>query len=539
MNAVIYARYSSDKQREESIEGQIRECRQYAEKNGIRIVGEYIDRALSASKHTEKRLDFHRMISDSDKKQFEAVLVWKLDRFSRNRYDSVLNKKLLSENGVKVISVTEQISDGPEGVIVEALIEAMAQHYSAELSQKIHRGQKENALKGRNNGGGIPLGYALGEDQHLVIDPLTSPVVKEIYQRYADGWTIKEICNDLNQRGIRTASGGEFKSSSFNVLLQNRKYIGEYRYQDVVIPDGVPAIVSEDVFEQVQARRNRNKHAPAATKATEQFLLTTKLFCGECGCKMVGESGTSKTGTVYHYYKCQAAKKKHTCRKKPVRKAWIEDLVVREIMSRVFDDTVMDKLAEDLFALQSEEPFEIRILEKELAEIEKKIDNLLRAIEDGIRTESTKTRLENLETQKIETTEKLTHARIKSPTYTKEQIVLFLNRFRSVDLSDFKSKQMLIDKFVDSIFVYDDKIILTLRYRDDIEEISFEKSNSSDLERCCPPNRKRRALARLFAVVLRSGILKKSVVMCHFFFIFLSDFRKENRKVVYNYLSFA
>ena len=273
MTAVIYARYSSDNQREESIDGQLRECKAFAEKNDIQIVGTYIDRALSASKHTEKRLDFHRMISDSDKKQFEAVLVWKLDRFSRNRYESVLNKKLLSENGVKVISVTEQISDGPEGVIVEALIEAMAQHYSAELSQKIHRGQKENALKGRNNGGGVPLGYSLGADQRLVIDPLSAPIVQEIYQRYADGWAIKEICSDLNQRGIKTASGGEFKYSSFNALLQNRKYIGEYRYQDVVIPGGVPAIVSKDVFEQVQARRNRNKHAPAAAKATEKFLL--------------------------------------------------------------------------------------------------------------------------------------------------------------------------------------------------------------------------------------------------------------------------
>ena len=170
MKAVIYARFSSDRQREESIEGQLRECREYAKKNGITIVHEYIDRALSASKDTEKRLDFLRMIRDSGKGQFEAVLVWKLDRFARDRYDSAHYKHILKKNGVRVISATEPISDGPEGIILESMLEGMAEYYSAELSVKIHRGQKENALKCRNNGGVIPLGYKLGIDKVLEVD---------------------------------------------------------------------------------------------------------------------------------------------------------------------------------------------------------------------------------------------------------------------------------------------------------------------------------------------------------------------------------
>ena len=179
MNAVIYARYSSDSQREESIEGQLRECREYAERNNMTIVGTYIDRALSTK--TADRPEFQRMIKDSAKELFEIVLVWKLDRFSRDRYDSAHYKHILKKNGVKVVSVKENISDGPEGIILESTLEGYAEYYSAELSQKIRRGQKENALKCKNNGGNTPLGYVVGTDGVLAVDPLTAPLVTEIF----------------------------------------------------------------------------------------------------------------------------------------------------------------------------------------------------------------------------------------------------------------------------------------------------------------------------------------------------------------------
>lgn len=185
MNAVIYARYSSDSQREESIEGQIRECKEYAEHNGMTVLTSYVDRALSAK--TADRPEFQRMIADSAKGLFDVVLIWKLDRFSRDRYDSAHYKRILRKNGVKVVSARENISEGPEGIILEAMLEGYAEYYSAELSEKIHRGQKENALKGKNNGGRIPLGYQLGEDKKLKIDPLTAPLVQEVFRRYADG----------------------------------------------------------------------------------------------------------------------------------------------------------------------------------------------------------------------------------------------------------------------------------------------------------------------------------------------------------------
>jgi len=184
-NAVIYARYSSDTQREESIEGQIRECREYARHQGFKVIDTYIDRACSA--RTDDRPDFQRMIKDSSKRHFEIVLVWKLDRFARNRYDSARYKQVLKKNGVKVVSVKEYISDGAEGIFIESSLETLAEYYSLNLSENIRRGQDENALHGKFNGGNIPLGYVLGDEQRLQIDPLTAPVVLEIFQRYG-GW---------------------------------------------------------------------------------------------------------------------------------------------------------------------------------------------------------------------------------------------------------------------------------------------------------------------------------------------------------------
>ena len=215
MTAVIYARYSSDNQREESIEGQIRECTAYAEKNGITVVKHYIDRALSAK--TDNRPDFQQMIKDSEKRLFDIVLVWKLDRFARNRYDSAHYKRILKKNGVKVVSVKENISDGPEGIILESMLEGYAEYYSAELSEKIQRGQKENALKCKNNGGNTPLGYVVGTDGVLAVDPLTAPLVTEIFTRYDSGESISEITASLNGRGLKTKKGQGIQKSEGSV----------------------------------------------------------------------------------------------------------------------------------------------------------------------------------------------------------------------------------------------------------------------------------------------------------------------------------
>ena len=489
MNAVIYARYSSDSQREESIEGQLRECREYAERNNMTIVGTYIDRALSAK--TADRPEFQHMIKDSAKELFEIVLVWKLDRFSRDRYGSAHYKHILKKNGVKVISAKEHISEGPEGIILEAMLEGYAEFYSAELSEKIHRGQKENALKGKNNGGGVPLGYLLDKKaQKLVIDPVTAPLVVEIFEKYADGKSVRSIVEDFNTCGLKTKKGQPFNINSFSSLLKNRKYIGEYRYQDVVIEGGVPAIVPEDLFNRVQERMEKNRHAPTMAKAREDYLLTTKLFCGKCERMMVGESGKSHTGAMHYYYKCSGAKRLKDCDKKAVRKDWIERVVVRLTMQRVMDEEKISRLIDAILVMQEQEDTTTPALRSQLAETESAIGNILKAIEQGIFTPSTKQRLDELEARKEEILVNIQTAELQRPKLTREQMTAWFEQFRHGDPANREFQKRLIDTFVNAVYVFDDKLVLTYNYQHGTQTILLEEIESalgSDLRCGSPP----------------------------------------------------
>ena len=315
MKAVIYARYSSDNQREESIEGQIRECTAFAEKNDITVLKHYIDRAYSA--RTDHRPAFQEMIKDSDKHLFDMVIVWKLDRFSRDRYDSARYKVLLKKNNVRVVSATEVISSGADGILLESVLEGFAEYYSADLAEKVTRGMTENALKCKFNGGSMPIGYVIDEEQHFQIDPLTAPFVLEAFKRYIEGATMKELIDFFNEKGIKNKRGGDINYNSIQRMLNNRRYIGEYAFRDIVVPDGIPAIVPKELFDRVQAKLAKNKKSPARHKAEEDYLLTTKLFCGCCGAYMCGESGKGRSGEVHRYYKCVSIKKRRAnCNKK-------------------------------------------------------------------------------------------------------------------------------------------------------------------------------------------------------------------------------
>ena len=488
MKAVIYARYSSDNQREESIEGQLRECKEYAEKNGIIILRSYIDRALSAK--TDNRPEFQHMVQDSAKGLFDAVLVWKLDRFARNRYDSAHYKALLRRNGVKVVSATENISDGPEGIILESMLEGMAEYYSAELAQKINRGLTENALKGKCNGGSIPLGYQSTGDQHLRIDPLTAPIVKEIYQRYADGETVRSIINSLNERHILTQQKKPFRPSSLHRILCNRKYTGEYRYKDIVIPDGVPSIIPKDLFERVQMRVENNKRTPARTKAPEEYILTTKLYCGYCGRMMIGESGKSHTGAIYRYYKCSGAKKKLGCSKKAIKKDWIECIAVQYTVQWAFNDELISQLADKLVELQNTEDTSLPLLRKQLDDVSRGIENMLNAIQQGILTSSTKERLEELETLREELKASILQAELERPKYSREDIVEWISRFKYGDPNNKDYQRQIIDIFLNSIYVFDDTLVFTYNYKNGTQTVTLNDISTafgSDLQSPPPP----------------------------------------------------
>lgn len=489
---VIYARYSSDNQREESIEGQIRENTAYAEKHGIEIVGTYIDRAYSAK--TDNRPEFQRMIKDSAKKGFEVVIVWKLDRFSRNRYDSAKYKAALKKNDVRVVSATESISDGAEGIILESVLEGMAEYYSADLAEKVTRGMTENALKCRFNGGTIPYGFCIDDEQHYQIDPVQAPLVLEMFRRYAGGETMSDIVEDLNARGIRTAKSNHFNKNSLTRIFSNRKYIGEYRYKDIIVPDAIPAIVTQELFDRVTARLGQNQHAPGKAKAPDRYLLTTKLFCGLCKVMMVGDSANKPNGIIYRYYKCAAAKR-HECDKKAVRKDWIEDKVLAFLVTLLHDEETLDRIADEIIALLDKGNEMILALESQLKNVRSSIQNIMKAIEMGVVTRNTKVRLQELETEEDRLVAAIKEEEAKMPKISKEMILFTLHRYRDLDMHIQKNRERLIDGLVKAIYLYDDKLVFYLTYTDDpvtiptAEELETME-NSSDVSALSSPKNK-------------------------------------------------
>ena len=466
----------------------MRECKEYAERNDITILGTYIDRALSAK--TDNRPEFQHMIKESAKGLFDVVLVWKLDRFARNRYDSARYKNLLKKNGVKVISARENISEGSEGIILEAMLEGYAEYYSAELSEKVIRGLTDNALKCKYNGGTVPMGYYIDEQQYYQIDPKTAPVVLEMFTKYSEGATMQELVNLLNSRGMRSIRGGKITLNIMNHLLKNRRYMGEYSYRDVVKENGIPAIVPKELFERVQERLAKNKKAPARHKAEDDYLLTTKLYCGKCGSFMVGESGTSHTMKVHRYYRCVNTKKKKLCDKKAVKKDWIEDLVVNYTMKAIMNDEVMERLIDTLMELQKKESTDLPLLKKQLAETEKGINNMLNAIQAGIFTPSTKQRLDELEETKSQLEVSILQEEMHKPLLTREQIAFFIYRFRKFDVTKREQRQRLIDSFVNAVYLYEDKIILTFNYKDGSKTITLAEVEGSDLSVLGAPSKR-------------------------------------------------
>lgn len=461
MNAVIYARFSSHNQTEQSIEGQLKTCYEFAQKNGYTIVGEYIDRAISGT--TDARPDFLRMIEDSAKKGFQYVLVYQLDRFARNRYDSATYKAKLKKNGVRVLSARENITDDASGILVEGLLESMAEYYSAELAQKIRRGMAINAEKCLANGSNPGLGFKVAPDKHYIIDEETAPIVVRIFEEYAAGKTVTEICESLNNQGVRTSRGAMFNKNSLRKMLQNKRYIGYYLYKDIETPGGMPRIISDELFYKVQEIMSKNKKAPAHTKAKQEYLLTTKLFCGKCRDMMTGVKGTSHTGAAYYYYKCNNAKKKQ-CDKKAVQKDYIEDLVIAECRKQLTPANI-DKIAHEVVALceREKDNSNLKRIEKLMRENERKQRNLMSAVSeceiDSVR-KSLYVEIARLNTELDTLKNEYAIEQAGAVSLTITEVKFFLTQLRKGRADDISYRKTLINVFVNAIYLYDDKLVI-------------------------------------------------------------------------------
>lgn len=475
MNAVIYTRYSpGGRQTDQSTEGQLRDCYDFCAREGYAVVGEYNDRHITG--RYDDRPEFQRMIADSAKRHFDIIVVWKLDRFARNRYDSAIYKHRLRKSGVKVLSAKEIITDSPEGIILEGMLESMAEYYSANLSQNVKRGQRETALKGGFIGGTPPVGYK-NVNKTVVIDEDKAPAIRYAFEQYAAGVAKKEIIAELNARGVRNAKGKPLTFTSFQHALKNTKYTGEYEFNGIVMHN-YPAMIDKALFDKVQERLAQVAHAPAASKAKVDYLLQGKAFCGMCGARMVGESGRGKMGATYNYYACGVKKKRHGCQKKNERKDFIEWYVVEQTLEYVLTPERMDLIAARVVAEYDKEfsRSKVAALEKRLAKIEgdiaKCFDLILESTSKPLQRRAEE-RLEALEQQKADLSIDLSKLKIANGIrYTKEDILAWLKQFCRGDIMDEEFRRRVIDVFINSVYLYDDKVVIYYNLKDS-KQISY------------------------------------------------------------------
>ena len=483
--AVIYARYSSNSQSEQSIEGQLTVCEKYAKDNDLVIVNTYIDRAMTGT--NDNRASFQQMLSDSKNAQWEIVLVYAIDRFGRNSTEVILNKKKLTDNGKLLISATQRTSeniDGTknlDGILLENVYIGLAAYYSAELSQKVCRGQEENRKKGLFCGGTLPYGYYI-VDKKVYVDEIRADIVRYIFSQYAIGIYVPQIIKTLTEQCV-TYKGVPLKPNMVYGVLRNEKYTGIYRHKDKIYDNIYPKIIEPELFEAVQKLLAKN--AVGTRSLDTIYLLRGKLRCGYCGMPIHAECGTSKNGKRMYYYKCRGRKKRlNDCNKAPLRKDDFEAFIVNLLIDKLKDPDIMKKLVDGVMEAQREmlqANTKIRSLEKELRQVEMSLNNLVGALEKGVISNTTNKRIHELETRMAELEETISIERCKTVIYLNEtQIRTFYEQALE------QEAQVLIGTLIKEIIVFDDKIEIFLNAPirtertdpDESRDFSFYKGHS-------------------------------------------------------------
>ena len=465
--AVIYARFSCSSQTEQSIEGQLRVCKEYAKRNDILIMREYIDRAKSGT--TDARPSFQLMMKDCVKHEWDYVLVYKLDRFSRDKYDSAVHKHTLKQNGIKVISATENIPDSPEAIIFESVLEGFAQYYSAELSQKVKRGLKESYLKGFFTGGQQLFGYDV-KDKKNVINEYEADIIKEIFTKYSNGITLATMLREINERGIKNKLGKPFSIKTLYKMLNNTKYNGRAYHNGEEFTTIYPKIIEDTLWNSVNTIHQRNITAHGDNFDSYGYILSGKLYCGNCGCKLVGAASRSKTGVKHPYYSCRSKADTHTaCKNKSVRKQWIENLVLNDLYNTLIDDEQIREIAKAVVEYNmnnNRNTILIAALNEKKKDLQRQSNNVLMAIRQGIVTAQTKECLTNLENEIAIVEDQIETENIRSNVdVSEEDIITF---FKSAVLTGIKDnieiQKYLVNTFIKEIILYNDNLVIVYNY---------------------------------------------------------------------------
>ena len=489
--AALYARFSSENQRDESIDAQIRAIHEYASEAGIVIVKEYVDKACSAT--NDDRENFQRMIKDAGAGEFHFVIVHKLDRFARNRRDSVGYRIELAKKHVVLVSVLEDYdTDTPEGSLMEGLSELLAEFYSKNLSREIKKGQKENALAAKHNGGTPPFGYDVDPvTKLLVINDAEAVGVRKMFDMVQKNSSYNTILEMLHEEGFKTKRGADFGRNSLHDILRNPKYYGLYFFGRIATPlfgktgvnshhynnmddiiaieGGIPAIISKEQFDAVQVILDARKQTRAVNKP-EKYLLAGKIFCGGCGRAYAGNKSVHrKTGVAHITYRCSGRRKlkDSRCRNDSINRDLLEKKILDILSDIIFDpDNITKIIVRYERALQKrneEGALKLKQDKKLLKELDRKIENVLCMIEDGLGSKSLMERLNKLESEKEDLAAKLAveETRIAGIKVDKNQLKVLFNHAKDMfKAGSLDATKQLIDTFVERVTVFSNYILV-------------------------------------------------------------------------------
>ena len=400
----------------------------------------------------DNRPSFQQMLTDSKKCEWDYVLVYKFDRFSRNKYETAIHKKTLRDNGVKLMSATEYLPDTPERIIIESMFEGYAEYYSAELSQKVKRGMKETRLKGNYTGGNLIYGYKV-ENKKVIVCNEQAEIVRYIYEQYSIGVFVKDIIADLNGKGIYNKGKPFCKNTIYNIL-KNQKYSGIYTFNGETFDNIYPQIVPTDLFEKVRKKIDSNKYGKQSV--TVVYLLRNKMKCGYCGSSIVAESGNTRRGKTIRYYKCIGRKHNNGCTKTVERKELLESFVLNVINSLLTSKPKIEKITAELLKYQEQtfqENTSLKILQSEKRKCETSLSNIMKAIEQGVINNTTNKRMRELEKQIEDIETQLLIEKSKtSIKVTENDVKEYLSQALLLE------PQLMINYLIKEIKLYDDKI---------------------------------------------------------------------------------
>lgn len=453
---VLYGRYSSHNQKDISVEQQFEKGYGLASEYGIRIVDTYADRAVSG--RTDKRKDFQRMMADAEKGKFCYVIAWKSNRMGRNMLEALINEARLQDMGVRVLYVEEDFDDTAAGRFAARSMMNVNQFYSENMAEDIKRGLYDNAANCMVANGHLPYGYKADDSLHYVLDEPKAAIIREIFVRVSCGEPLVDIYTSLNDRGLKTSYNKPWGRSSFQKILHNERYRGIYIYGDVRIENGIPRIISDELFFKVQEVLKTKKNPQGRHRINGDYLLTGKLFCGHCKSPMTGVSGTGRTGQLHFYYTCQKRRMEKACTKKNVRRDDIELQVAQAIQEYALNDDVIEWIADSVIAYNDRKEAEshIAILEDQLADVQRSIKNLMSAIEQGIITSTTKSRLMELEQAQSDISAKISAAKADIIPVDRKRLIEWLISLREGDISNKKFQSKLFDTFLTAVYLYDD-----------------------------------------------------------------------------------